>query len=703
MFAFLTRPIFRFVGVFLLVFSTSAFSLDCQSVKQLVATFLKMHFSHHTFNDELSRRTLDNYLRAWDSGKVFFLEADIEQFKKKYSTKLDDLVLSADCSGLNDIVNVYSKRFKQAQGLVNKHIAGKHDFTVDEYMVTDRKKLKWAKTTEEIEDRWRKRVKFQLLQLKSGVDDEKKAKEKLTKRYDLIVKRHNELTSKDFYAIFLNAFSSALDPHSEYLSIDQLEDFRISTRLSLEGIGAVLRSEEGFTTIQSLVPGGAAWKTGQVKEEDKILAVAQGEGSPVDVIDMDLREVVKLIRGTRGTEVRLTLLRNDKKGSKKFIVPIIREKIQLKDREAKSQVFEVKAYPGKDKKQEKTYRVGVIDLPSFYIDFEGRENNRKDFKSSSRDLAVELEKLRKEKVHAVVIDLRNNGGGSLDESISVAGLFFDEGPVVQIRGLDNRTFVQSDKDGLTLYDGPLLVMINRHSASASEIFAGAISDYERGLIIGDKHTFGKGTVQNLNNVSGNLGAIKVTISKFYRPSGGSTQHKGVEADIVLPSYTDEFDIGEKYYDYGLPWDQIEAAKFKKFNYVKSYVARLKKASRNRVAEDEGFKELATDLKKYRDSVDERGKVSLKEKPELVEGKDGATKKEIADEAGLRELDEDDDKINLKDDLNLQETLRIAVDYVHLLRKEKLKTLEIPGLAKVQVAENNKPTKKDENKPAKPKK
>jgi carboxyl-terminal processing protease len=656
----------------MVLFAEASFALNCQQVKQLTAVYFKMHFSQHTFDNELSKRTLDNFIKSWDPGKIYFLESDIQAFEKKYATELDDLIHKNQCGAIEDIVNVYSKRFQERQAKIGKLIDMKHDFTVDEYMTIDRKKLPWAKTTEEIEDRWRKRIKFSVKQMNDTVDDMKKTREKLKKRYKLALKRHNELTSDDVYSSFLNSFSSSLDPHSTYLAAEALEDFRIQTRLSLEGIGAVLRSEDGFTTIQSLVPGGAAARTKKVKVEDKIIAVAQSKEAPVDVIDMDLREVVKLIRGARGTEVRLTLVRQVGKESKQLVVPIIREQIQLQDRAAKSFVHEVHM-KGKGKAKD-VLRIGVIDLPSFYMDFEGRQNREDNFKSSSADMRREIVKLKKEKVDGIIVDLRSNGGGALDESITIAGLFFDSGPVVQIKDPRGSTYVQKDEDGKTYYDGPLVVMINRQSASASEIFAGAIQDYERGLIVGDDHTFGKGTVQNLNDID-ELGAIKVTISKFYRPSGSSTQLKGVESDIQLTSLLHEYEIGEKHYDYALPWEKIKTSKYKKFNQVTPYLKTLAKRSTERVKNDKRYDDIREAIVEFKKGEDERARVSLKEK----ETKD--PKKKSEDE----EVAEEDEKHDLQKDVHLQETLRIAGDYIQSLRKKPLGSPDLPELKAVTVA------------------
>lgn len=692
------------VGGLLFGVSEAHASLSCQAVRQLVGYYFKMHFYHHDFDDELAKRVVDSYVKAWDPGKVYFVKADVQALEQKYGNKLDDMIMDANCKAVEEVAKLYAQRFDERQKLIYQAIDGKHDFSLDEYMLIDRKKLEFATTTEEIAERWRQRVKFQLLQLKNTMGDVAKAKEKLKKRYQLAEKRQHELTSDDMYSIFLNAFSSSLDPHSEYLPPEQLEDFRISTKLSLEGIGAVLRSEDGFTTIQSLVPGGAAAKTGKVKVNDKIIAVAQGAEAPVDVIDMDLREVVKLIRGTRATEVRLTLVREEESKTVQTVVPIIREQIQLKDRAAKSKVFAVDvqepAAPEGPKTQgPKQYRVGVIELPSFYMDFEGRQNREKGYRSSADDMLVELNKLKTENVDAVVVDLRSNGGGSLDASIDIAGMFFDKGPVVQIKDMRGSILVHKDEDGKTIWKGPLLVMINRQSASASEIFAGAIQDYKRGLIVGDTHTFGKGTVQNLNDIDEKLGAIKVTISKFYRPSGSSTQLKGVESDIVLPDVMDEYEIGEKYYDYALPWEKIKDSDYRRWaELTPEQMKKMREASLARIKDDKGFAKVKTAIEEYRKSADERSKVSLKE-DNKKDDKDKKDKKDKDAKKAVEPDDEEGEKLPLIEDFQLQETLRVAGDYLQMLNKRDLGKIKLPDLDKALAAEEAQSKKSADNKGA----
>ena len=679
--------------------SESAFALNCQQVRQLTQYYFKMHYSYNDFNDELSKRSLELLVRAWDPGKLYFLQSDIERFDTAYATKIDDMVGQANCKFIDDIVETFGKRFDERQAQMESLIAAKQDFTVDENMEVDRKKLSWAKTSDELTERWRKRIKFQIMQLKDTITDAAKIKEKMTKRIAIMKKRHVETTSDQVFGIFLNAFAMALDPHSDYMGPDELEDFRINTRLSLEGIGAVLRSEDGFTTIQSLVPGGAAALSGQIKVEDKIVAVqqtTQKSDTPVDVIDMDLRDVVKMIRGKEGTEVKLTVVRDVKGQNVQKVVSLKRQKVQLTDRAAKSHLHVVEYMDGDQTKQMK---VGVIVLPSFYMDFEGREKKQKEFKSSSVDMLREINHLKSKGVEAIVVDLRNNGGGALDEAVNVTGLFISKGPVVQVRGGDGSVAVLADKDPMVAWDGPLAVMINRQSASASEIFAGAIQDYGRGLIIGDTHTFGKGTVQNLNDISEKLGAVKVTISKFYRPGGASTQLRGVESDVVLPDLMDEIEVGEKFYDYALPWEKIKESDFKAMNLVSSFVPKLKEASAARVKEDEGFKLIAEDIKTYKDGELERSRISLKEKSAKEKAADkvkeekrkghGKKKKSGDDD----ELDDEGSEINFADDYLLQEGVRVVSDLVQLQHNKNLVKLTLPEIGKPKAAEEKKPTTK----------
>lgn len=684
------------VGAFTLIAaSPSAMALNCSEVRQLTSLYFKMHYSYNNFDDELSKRTLDNFIKSWDPGKLYFFESDVKEFEQKYNTKLDDAINSADCSAIDEVMSRYAKRFEERQRYIYEAIEAKHDFTIDEYMMVDAKKMNYPATQEDVNDRWRKRVKFQLLSLKTSVNNDMKvAREKLRKRYELALKRHNDLNKDKVYGVFLNAFSMALDPHTSYMPADELEDFRIRTRLSLEGIGASLRNEDGFTIVADLVKGGAAERGGILKTNDKIIAVAQGDAEPVDVIDMDLQDVVKKIRGARGTVVKLTVIRETASKNEKLVVPIVREKIQLVDQQASSKVINMVVNEGKGG-EIRAMKLGVVTLPSFYIDFEGRSAHQKDYRSSSVDTLREINKMQKAGVDAVIMDLRSNGGGSLEESINMAGLFIDKGPIVQVKSQTGSAEAYFDKDGKTYYSGPLVVLINRSSASASEIFAGAIQDYGRGLIVGDSHTFGKGTVQNLNDVDRKLGAVKVTVNKFYRASGASTQMKGVEADIRMPSMAEEFEIGEKFYDYALPFETIKEVPHQRLNMVGQYVPTLQQRTEKRMATAPEFKEIFAEIDKYKKNAEERSRVSLKEKDDKAD-KDKTAQKD-KDKSKESDDSEDPSELALKDDVYLQEALQVTSDYVQLLKGRPLGESHVPELLAAKKEEEKKAKEKEKAK------
>lgn len=650
----------------LVSFSSSLAALDCKNVEYLTKTFNRAHYSVKKFDDKLSEKVFQQFVKSWDPSKIYFYKADVDSLQATYGMKLDDQIPAVNCEFIEKVANLYGKRFQERYEYLKVILKMKHDFTKEEFLEVDAKKMDFSSNVEELNDRWRKRIKFQIMGLKKTTKSVQEAAAKLEGRYGRMLKAHQKESMDKVYDRFLKAFSSALDPHTDYMSPDDLEEFRISNNLSLEGIGAVLRSEDGVTIIQSIMPGGAAFNDGRLKVGDKIIAVAQENGAPVDVIDMDLKDVVKLIRGKPKTKVILTILRETSGESKQMVLDIVREKIQLTDGAARSKVFSVKSKrPG----EENLIKVGVLELPGFYVNFEDQQADKPDYVSSSRDTLRELDKLKKEKVDSIVFDLRMNGGGSLPESIKIAGLFFDKGPVVQIKEADGKIFPQVDVDSSTQYDGPLVVLISRQSASASEIFAGAIKDYERGVIVGSDHTFGKGTVQNLNNLGQKLGASKVTISKFYRPSGASTQLKGVDSDVIFPSVIDLIDIGEKFYDYALEWDRIPSSSFTPKNMVKPYLSSLTERSSQRVKMDQEFKEIAKAIKEWEENKGNREKVSLKEDD----------KKKTPDEDEAEENKEPSKTIVLEGDAHLQEAVRVAADYGMLIKKKNPGDLTLVGL------------------------
>ncbi|HQL83032.1 MAG TPA: carboxy terminal-processing peptidase, partial [Spirochaetota bacterium] len=477
------------------------------------------------------------------------------------------------------------------------------------------------------------------------------AKKKLAKKYELMNKRVEEINEEKLLDRFMNAFSTALDPHSNYLTQDENEDFSISMKLKLEGIGVRLKSEDGFVIVESIIVGGAADKLPEkikLKPGDKIIAVSQSDGEAFDVIDMDLRDVVKKIRGAKGTEVRLTVLRKGGEDNKaiRMIVPIVREEISLKDSDAESEIF----YLDKEKKN----KIGYIKLPSFYYD-------RESGKSSSGDVRDILGRLKTEGVRCIVLDLRGNPGGLLNEAVDIAGYFIDSGPVLQIVDGRNYPHVVSDNDENIVYSGPIVVLIDKFSASASEILAGAIKDYNRGLIVGPESTFGKGTVQTYNELPQKKGAVKITISIFYQPSGTSNQLTGIAPDIKVPDMTLIWDIGESKSRFPLSWEKIEPAPHKDYAMVTpGMISQLSGISTARINGNEKYRKLIEKIRNYREQVNSKT-ISLKEESSIEKQKQKEMEKTLNKREGKKLID-------LENDLFLGEAFRITGDYINKLGK-----------------------------------
>lgn len=644
----------RLIPVITLIIIISCFrnseGLKKSDIPSLVNQFLAMHVQHHALNDELSARILDNLILSLDWGKYYFYKKDIEGFSK-YRTKIDDFILSGQFGFLEEIFTLYRKRVDESNKLINELLKEKFDFNVDEKIVVDRDKVDYAETTAEMRDRWRKNVKLQLLNYISSDQKLDEAKKKLSKKYDLLYKRMNEIDEDKLLDRFMNAFSMALDPHSNYLTQNEHEDFNISMKLKLEGIGVRLKSEDGFVLVESIIAGGAADKLPEkikLKPGDKIIAVSQGDGEAIDVIDMDLRDVVKKIRGPKGTEVRLTVLRETGEANKinRLVVPIVREEISLKDSAAESGIYSI----DKDDKR----KIGYLKLPSFYYD---RERG----KSSSGDVREILKKLKAENVKAIVLDLRGNPGGLLNEAIEIAGLFIEGGPVLQIVDGRNPPHVISDPNDAIEYNGPVVVLIDRFSASASEILAGAIKDYRRGLIIGPDNTFGKGTVQSYNELPSKKGAVKITISIFYQPGGTSNQLTGIEPDIKVPDISSIWDIGEYKNRYPLKWKKIESADFKQFGLVTpGIVSRLHGLSTARIGANEKYRHLMERIRKYKEQVNSKT-ISLKEESKIEKQKQKELEKTMNKESGKKLIDPEND-------LFMGEAFKITKDYINAVGK-----------------------------------
>jgi len=624
------------------------------------------HFTRRPIDDEIARRWFDIFLEALDPMKVYFLQSDVDAFLQKRDS-LDDLVKRGDVSFAYEVYNRFLERVDARLPLIERLLATPQDFTKQESIVIDRDDTKWAAGEAEAEDLWRKRIKYDLLVQKMEKTPPEEAKDKLVRRYRSFAKRMHQMTADELLETYLSSLTSSLDPHTSFMSPGTLENFEIGMRLQLDGIGASLKAEDGYTTVAELVPGGAADKDGRLQKKDRVVGVGQGaEGELVDVVDMNLNEVVKLIRGKRGTIVRLKVIPVGQTAPK--IYDITRAKIELKDSEARGEVIE----EGR-KADGSPYRIGVINLPSFYMDMAGARQGQAEYKSSTRDCKRLLDEFKQKGVDCVVLDLRNNGGGSLPESISLTGLFIDTGPVVQIKDADKRVQQYDDVDPGVSWDGPLVVLINKFSASASEIVAGAIQDYRRGIVIGDKATHGKGTVQSLLDLgrqlfqrlpnAPSLGAIKITMQQFYRPGGLSTQLEGVKSDVELPSITTHLPVGEGDLDHAIAFDRVPAATFQPSGRVSDDMLKtLRDRSIARVQADAEFAKVAKDIAQYEKRKKEKT-ISLVESEFAKQWNEG---KAAEDEEKKLSEAEDPKRPVVKRDFYFNEAMQVTADYLNML-------------------------------------
>ena len=503
---------------------------DKQITEIVCGILQKHHLSTPEINGELSKRLFNRFIKSLDPAKLYFTKSDVDEFKKQ-ETNLDDQLRAGSIDFAYQVFAKYLTRLEERQKLIEEFANAKHDFTANESMDTDYDKLDFASSADELRERWRKRIKFDLLlqRIAEKPLPEAEAKQKVLDRYKGQFKLAKQIDSADLLELYLTTLTTSIDPHTNYMSPATLDDFEIAMRLNLDGIGAILRYENGYTIIVEIVPGGPADKDGRLKPDDKIVGVAQGNNEFVDTVDMKSRDVVKLIRGSRGTKVQLKVLPVGK--FEPVVYELTRQKIEMKSQEARGEVVE------QGKKPDGTpYLMGVIDLPSFYADFSGRDR-----KSCAEDVRKILKDFEAKKVDAVVLDLRRNGGGSLGECLALTGLFIDEGPVVLVKGARGREQLNDPEKGV-VYGGPLVVLVSRFSRRASEILAGAMQDYGRALIVGDYATHGKGTVQRIIELGGatrsKMGALKLTIQQFYRVNGDSTQSMGVLSDIVIPSLSE---------------------------------------------------------------------------------------------------------------------------------------------------------------------
>ncbi len=569
------------------------------------------HYTHHPLNDEISKKLLTGYLELLDFSHLFFTQKDVDGFTAKFGTALDDDVLLGNLKPAHEIFAVFQKRVEDRVAKIKQLVKQPMNFKTDETVLLSRQKAPWPKDDAEADDLWRKRIANELLQETLSEHPIEPGPKLVERRYDRMLRTIHEEDAEEQVKLFLDSLAQAYDPHSEYLSQSDLKNFSINMGLSLVGIGAMLRSEDGYAKIESLVPGGPAQTSGKIKIGDRITAVAQGSKDFNDVRDMRLDKVVEQIRGKKGTKVRLLMIpANAADPSQRKTIELVRDKINLKDQEARADIIIKKDRNGD------AVKLGWLTLPSFYADMEGHN------KSTTRDVLALLKRLKKEKIAGLVIDLRRNGGGSLEEAISLTGLFFKNGPVVQTKGSNDRVVISTDPDPDIAYDGPLVVLTSRQSASASEIFAAALQDYGRAVIVGDKSTFGKGTVQTileigrftslLGNRSSEDGALKLTIQKFYRVAGGSTQLHGVASDIVLPTLTDLPEFGEGALKNALPYDEVPAAKFTKWSDSHQlFIDELKARSTARVTADPEFHYVMDDMDRLRKKLDDN-RITLNE-------------------------------------------------------------------------------------------
>jgi carboxyl-terminal processing protease len=566
--------------------------MDEQKIARFVATLLeRLHFRRQRLDDTLSSRFLDEYLDDLDPSRLYFTQEDLAEFEK-WRLKLDEL--TRDEGDTRPAIAIF-QRLLQRVDQEKEHVLGllkssPMTFTADEEYRADRKSAVRPKDLDEAKSLWEARLRHQYLQEKLTGARPEEVEKTISRRYERVSRNLHQYDGEEIFQLYLSSLSHVFDPHTDYMGRSSFEDFGIRMKLSLFGIGATLASEDGYCTIKELTPGGPAARSNELKPGDRIVAVAQGAQEPVDVIDMKLTRVVDMIRGPKDTEVRLTVIPADAMdAATRKVVILKRDEIRLEGQEAHAVVVDAPAGKG-------TVRIGLIDLPSFYADTEGDGPARK---SATRDVAALLEKLQKEKVEGLVLDLRRNGGGSLDEAIRLTGLFIKAGPVVQSKGPDGRVEIESDPDPAIQYAGPLVVLTSHHSASASEILAGALQDYGRAVIVGASATHGKGTVQTLLQLGpvmrrsgietlADPGALKLTIRKFYRPSGASTQLRGVNPDIIVPSLDDGVDAGERSLRNALPWDAIPKAPFTPLGQVDRHRAELVRRSRERMQKDPDF-------------------------------------------------------------------------------------------------------------------
>ena len=640
--------------------------------EQLISTILsRYHYQKFKLDDSLSGVIFDRYLKTLDGAKSYFTASDINDLEK-YRYSFDDNINEGNLEPAYKIFNLFRDRLRERIKFIDKLLDNEFDYTQDEVLIVDRENSTWAADNAELNELWRKRIKNDALSRKLNGETWDKIASNLKKRYQNFERTIIQYNSEDVFQLVMNAYTESIDPHSNYLSPITSDNFKIDMTRSLEGIGAQLQTEDEYTKVAEIIVGGPAHKAGELKRDDRIIGVAQGEdGEMADVIGKKINDVVSLIRGKKGTTVRLQILpAADGVNAVPKEIIIVRERIKLEEQSAKKEIINIE-------NRSVNYSLGVISIPAFYLDYEGQQKGLKDFKTTTGDVRKLLKELKEEKVDGVIIDLRNNGGGSLNEAIELTGLFIKDGPVVQVKNSDGVVDVADDPDPDEVYSGPLAVLVNRFSASASEIFAGAIQDYQRGIIIGEQ-TFGKGTVQNLIDLNRlmrrndqKMGQVKLTIAKYYRITGGSTQHLGVVPHIEFPSAFDAKEFGESAQSNALPWDQIAAADYKLAGQIESLLQVLLNNHNQRMAQSAEYSYLIEDINEYKEQREKKTislneEVRKKEKEDLEENR-FQRENERRKIKGIKLLDKGE-KIppaDEKDDFLLNEAGHILIDLIKL--------------------------------------
>ena len=638
-----------------------------RKVTQLITKILATrHYLKRAIDDSLSASTFDSYLEALDPNQLYFMEEDIQSFRK-HRLLFDDYFRDGFIQPAYDIFQVFQQRFAERLAYIYQRLGQPFDFSNDEYMELDRSRSPWAKSSQELDELWRKRLENESLNLKLAGKDWPSITETLKKRYQNQEKNISQLQSEDVFQLIQNVFCESFDPHTNYFSPKNFDNFKIQLNQYFEGIGARLSSDNDYTVVAEIIPGGPADKSGLLHVNDKITGVAQGkDGNIVDVIGWRLDDVVQQIRGEKLTIVRLEILRaGSSPDTPADTIALVREKINLEDQNPRGELMEVEH-------EGKKYSFALIDVPAFYSNFDAYRSGDPNYKSTSRDVNKILTDFDPGKLDGVIIDLRGNGGGYLNEAVDLTGLFIERGPVVQVRNSMDRVNVEWDNDQKVLYKGPLVVLVDRLSASASEIFAAAIQDYRRGIIVGSQ-TFGKGTVQNpvdlnqyLPNLPKKAGQIKLTVSKFYRINGGSTQNLGVLPDISFPSRFNLMDIGENATKHALLWDKIEPLRYDTLNAFNKIIPQLKNRSAMRLVKNEEYKELIKTLDEFKVATEQK-MISLQEEKRRKEREKDAEAEEDAPDTTVTNTTA---RKKIIKDLLLTESTHILGDYIQLAQKQK---------------------------------